>query len=69
MPAASKRPSPPANSRQQEATRYGQQHRDRLAKTAVPPRPWMAWRALVLPRASDPCDQSRLRIADALAAA
>jgi hypothetical protein len=69
MPAASKHPSSPANSRQHEATRYGQQYRDRLAKAAVPSRRWVACRALVLPSASDPYDQDRIQIGDTLAGA
>jgi hypothetical protein len=49
MPAASKVLSPLANSRQLEATRYGQQYRDRLAKAAVLFRRWVVWSALFLP--------------------
>jgi hypothetical protein len=67
MPVASKVLSPLANSRQLEATRYGQQYRDRLAKAAVLFRRWVVWSALFLPLGGDAYDQDAVWVDDTLA--
>ena len=67
MPVASKEPSPLANSRQLEATRYGQQYRDRLANAAVLFRRWVVWSAILLPKEGEAYDQDAIWLDDTLA--
>ena len=67
MPVASKEPSRLANSRQLEATRYGQQYRDRLAKAAVLFRRWVVWSAILLPKEGEAYHQDAIWLDDTLA--